>query len=112
MSMETLPATAVVPVTNIVHPAQDNSPTGMERMEAATQGLTAEVQGAFTMASDTMTAVKESMGETIDTMKDATRDGVASVKSALDVRQHPWLWLGGAVAVGYLVGHLASRSGS
>jgi ElaB/YqjD/DUF883 family membrane-anchored ribosome-binding protein len=110
--MESIPATDVVPVTNIVHPAKEISPTGMERMQAATQGLTAEVQGAFTMASDTMNAVKQSMDDTRDTVKDATHDAVASVKSALDVRQHPWRWLGGAVAVGFLVGHLTSRPGS
>jgi ElaB/YqjD/DUF883 family membrane-anchored ribosome-binding protein len=93
-------------VPNASHPQGDSSPTGMERVSAARQGLTDAVQDVVSTATDTMDAVKKTMGETVDTVKDATRNAVDTVKSALDVRQHPWLLLAGALALGFLIGGL------
>lgn len=61
-------------------------------------------------------ATVEAMQETVETVTGAVNSAVSSVSHAFDIRRqikhHPWLTLGGAVAGGYLAARLLSDSAS
>ena len=59
-------------------------------------------------------ATVEAVQETVETVTGAIQDAVHSVSNALDVRRqigrHPWLALGGSVALGFLAAEFLARS--
>jgi ElaB/YqjD/DUF883 family membrane-anchored ribosome-binding protein len=81
-----------------------------DKIETLEQKVVGTVTGAQAAVSDTVNTVKDSVRETVDTVKGTVRDTVEGVKDAFDVRQHvekhPCLSMGGAVAVGFLLGRL------
>lgn len=72
------------------------------------------VHDATEAVSGTIKSVKESVGETVEAVEDAVKGAVSSAKHALDVsahvREHPWLMMAGAIALGYFVGSFVFRS--
>jgi ElaB/YqjD/DUF883 family membrane-anchored ribosome-binding protein len=115
--MEQVPTAGGAAGTNVgnLKEATPATPTvGRERLE---QGVKDTAQGVAAVATDAADAVKETAGvtadafkETVDTVKGAAHDAVASVKDAFDVWRHPWLLLGGAAILGFVVGTLTRRN--
>jgi ElaB/YqjD/DUF883 family membrane-anchored ribosome-binding protein len=77
------------------------------------QSTTHAVQDTTTAVTDTVESVKETVEnvseqvqETVTNVKDTVQHAMASVAEAFDLglqtERHPWLVVGGAVAVGYL----------
>jgi ElaB/YqjD/DUF883 family membrane-anchored ribosome-binding protein len=60
--------------------------------------------------SETVEAVRESVAGTIESMKESMDSTVQAVKRTFDlnhqVREHPWLMMGGAAAAGFVAGRL------
>jgi hypothetical protein len=65
---------------------------------------------------DTVTNVTSAVTESAKTVKDAVDDTMNNVKDTLNLplqmRRHPWVIVGGAVALGYLGGCLLFRNGA
>lgn len=82
-----------------------------ESVEGASTAVGGVVQGASTAVSDTVATVKTAMSETVDSVRGA----FASLRHAFDlrhqVRHHPWLMLGGAALLGFVMGNWLHRSG-
>jgi hypothetical protein len=68
------------------------------------------VQNTTSAVADTVENVKDAVGGTFETVKSAVEGTVDSVKKCFDLRlqvqYHPWLMMGGSVAVGYVAGRL------
>lgn len=73
-----------------------------EKLEALEEKVATTVTATTEAVSDTVENVKDAVEGTIDTVSES----VEQVKEAFDlskqVEAHPWLMVGGAVAVGYL----------
>jgi len=69
--------------------------------------VTNTVSAATNAVTETVETVKDAVGETVETVKE-------SVKTTFDlaghVERHPWLMMGGAVAVGYFGGRLLNQA--
>lgn len=63
---------------------------------------------------ETVQGAKLSAGELVDRARDAADEFLDKTKQTFDptyqVHQHPWLMVGGAIAVGYVLGLLESRA--
>jgi len=92
-----------------------------EKLEALENQVTDTVQSTTTAVSDTVEAVKETVENVTETVKDTVEkaketvaETVTSVGEALDLRiqteHHPWLVLGGSVALGFTVAQLLGSS--
>jgi ElaB/YqjD/DUF883 family membrane-anchored ribosome-binding protein len=72
-----------------------------EKLETLEKKVVGTVENATSAVNETVDAIKDTVHETVATVNE-------SVKDALDVpahvQEHPWLMLGGSVAVGYLLG--------
>jgi ElaB/YqjD/DUF883 family membrane-anchored ribosome-binding protein len=83
----------------------------LETLENQVIGTVAEANSAVV---ETVDSVKEAVHETVETVKGSVQDTVDSVRDALNVSRqmdrHPWLFLGGAAALGYLGGCLMHRA--
>ena len=82
-----------------------------EKMETLEQQVSETVHSTGTAVNATVEAVQE----TVETVTGAVQGAVQSVSNALNVRRqvnrHPWLVLGGSVALGYLAyGFLTGRA--
>ena len=84
-----------------------------EKLETLEQQIVETVQGATSAVTDTVENVKDAVHDTVSEVKETVHETVDSVKSTFDIQQqvqrHPWLMLGGAVAVGFLAGRLLGR---
>lgn len=80
-----------------------------EKLQSLEEQVFGTVQSTGTAVSETAAAVKE----TVDVITHAVHGAVKSVGDTFDVREqmkhHPWLLVGGAVAVGYLAHELSRR---
>src|SRR5437016_3392042 len=78
----------------------------VEKLETLENRVTSTVAEAQAAVADTVENVKE----TVAAVKGSVRDTVDSLKSACDVsgqvERHPWLSMGGALALGYVGGRL------
>jgi ElaB/YqjD/DUF883 family membrane-anchored ribosome-binding protein len=75
-----------------------------EKLETLEHQVVETVQGATTAVSETVENVKEAVQETVHSVQEA-------VSLSRQVDRHPWLMMGGAVALGFLGGRLLfSRS--
>lgn len=79
----------------------------LERKVTGTvQDATEVVQDATAAVSNTVETVQGAVQETVATVKETVQEAVGSVKDAFDISRqvdrHPWLMMGGAVAVGFL----------
>jgi ElaB/YqjD/DUF883 family membrane-anchored ribosome-binding protein len=90
-----------------------------EKLETLEQQVVGTVQSATTAVTDTVETVKEAVQQTVETAKASVRETVDAVKETFDVteqvRKHPWIMVGGSVALGYVAGrflHGAESAGS
>jgi len=83
-----------------------------EKLEALEEQVASTVRSTTEAVTGTAEAVKEAVEETVGTVKGSVQETVETVKETFDLRRqmenHPWLMLGGAVALGYLGGCLLS----
>jgi len=79
-------------------------------VEDTTRTVTETVSAVQEAVEGTVGAVKETVQDTVGAVKETVQDTVETVKSTFDLseqtQKHPWLMVGGAVAVGYIGGRL------
>src|SRR5438105_8802525 len=100
---------------------EDTRTSLTEKLETLEKKVASTVESATSNVAETVEAVKETVQETVSTVKDTVQDtvctvkstvreGVGAVKDAFDicghVERHPWVMLGGSIAVGYVLGRL------
>jgi ElaB/YqjD/DUF883 family membrane-anchored ribosome-binding protein len=97
----------------IRHQMEETRADISQKLETLEGELEQKVHAATDTVSETVADVKETVQETVETVKDTVHETLEAMKSAFDiphqVDQHPWLMLGGAVAVGYVGGCLLNR---
>jgi len=85
-----------------------------EKLETLEQKVVGTVENATSTVSETVDAIKETVHETVASVQEGVKGGVDSVKEIFDlpahVDKHPWLMVGGSVAVGYCVGTLLMQN--
>jgi len=85
-----------------------------EKLETLEQKVVGTVENATNTVSETVDAIKETVHETVASVQEGVKGGVDSVKEVFDlpahVDKHPWLMVGGSVAVGYCVGTLLMQN--
>jgi len=81
-----------------------------EKLEALEEKVLHTVEGTTKTVTDTVQTVQDAVQDVTSTVSETVQDTVESVKHTLDLSEqvdnHPWLMLGGAVALGYLGGRL------
>jgi len=81
-----------------------------EKLERLQEQVVGTVEGTTRSVTETVSAVQEAVENTVGTVKETVQETVDTVKSTFDLseqmQKHPWLLFGGAVAVGYVGGHL------
>lgn len=81
-----------------------------DKLEALQEQVLATVEGTTQSVTETVQTVQEAVQDTVSTVSESVQDTVDSVKRTFDipeqVQKHPWLALGGAVAVGFVGGRL------
>lgn len=84
-----------------------------EKLEALESQVVGTVQDATSAVNETVETIKEAAQTTVGTVKDTVQETVATVKETFDLelqfQRHPWVMLGGSVAVGFAVGSLLER---
>jgi ElaB/YqjD/DUF883 family membrane-anchored ribosome-binding protein len=77
----------------------------LEQLEQAVVGTVEQTTGAVT---ETVKKVQEAVEGTVEAVKETVEETVEEVRETFNlsrhVRRHPWLMVGGAVAVGYVAG--------
>jgi len=90
---------------------QDQRTALTEKLEA----LEEKVMGVATSVTDSVESVKEGVTDTVEAVKETVENTVEAARDLFNlsehVRRHPWVVLGGAVGVGFLVGALLRRRG-
>jgi len=90
--------------------------TATASVAEATASVLETVQSATASVSETVDSVTNAVQGTVDNVRQSVEGTVDSVKSAFDlsrqVEEHPWLMMGGAVAVGVLGATLLGNSGT
>jgi ElaB/YqjD/DUF883 family membrane-anchored ribosome-binding protein len=105
----------------IRHQMEETRTSLQEKLETLEQQvketvLTAKetVQTATEAVTETVSSVKEAVQDTVGTVKESVQETVETVKETFDLRQqverHPWVAVGGAVAVGFVGGRLLDRT--
>jgi len=93
---------------------QDTRAALADKLETLEQQVVGTVSGTTAAVAETVENVKEAVQETVEAVKESVQEGVASVRDAFDlsrqVDQHPWLFLAGSVALGFLGGRLLEGS--
>jgi len=89
---------------------EDTRAALVDKLETLEQQVVGTVSGTTAAVAETVASVKEAVQETVETVKESVQEGVSSVRDAFDlsrqVDQHPWLFLAGSVALGYVGGRL------
>jgi len=84
-----------------------------DKLQTLEQQVVETVSEANTAVADTVETVKEAVQNTVDTVKETVDETLERVKDTFDVplqvRRHPWLMVGGSVALGYAGGYLLER---
>jgi len=92
-----------------------------EKLETLEEKLVSTVQETTSAVQETVSTVKETVHEgveavheTVATVREGVNESVETVKDFFDVKtqvsQHPWLMVGGSVAVGFTLGMLTNRA--
>jgi len=80
------------------------------KLEQLENHVVETVQSTTSAVTGTVENVKEVVEETVETVKGSVAETVETVKKTFDLRyqveSHPWLMLGGSVAVGFVAGRL------
>jgi len=86
-----------------------------EKLGALQEQVLATVEGTTQKVTETVQTVQEAVQDTVSTVSESVQGTVDTVKKTFDVSEHmqshPWLMLGGAVAVGYVGGRLLMPNG-
>jgi ElaB/YqjD/DUF883 family membrane-anchored ribosome-binding protein len=81
-----------------------------KKLEQLEHQVVETVQSTTNAVTDTVENVKEVVEETVEAVKGTVEETVDTVKKTFDIRlqveTHPWLMLGGSVAVGFVAGRL------
>jgi len=81
-----------------------------KKLEQLEQQVVETVQSTTNAVTDTVENVKDVIEETVGSVQNAVEDTTEAVKKTFDLRlqveNHPWLMLGGSVAVGFVAGRL------
>jgi len=81
-----------------------------EKVEALEKQVVSTVKDTTDTVTETVSSVTEAVQSTVGSVTETVQKTVESVKDAFDFRkqvgQHPWLAVGGAAAIGYLLGAL------
>src|SRR5262245_55877302 len=92
----------------IRHQMEETRASLTEKLETLEHQVVGTVQGATSAVTETVENVKEAVAETVETVKGTVRETVETVKETFDlsrqVDRHPWLMVGGSVALGFLCG--------
>jgi len=87
-----------------------------EQVASTVQGATATVTETVQAVTDTVAKASESVEHTIDKVSESMEHTIDKVKESFDLTQHvqdhPWLMMGGAVAVGFVAGQLLPSASS
>jgi len=117
---------------DVIRDQMENTRTALsEKLEKLESRVSATVQGASQEVAQTVENVTESVQETVETVKDSVQDTVDSVKDTVaetlstikhgvdavkqifdipaHVERHPWVAVGGSVAIGYVIGERLTR---
>jgi len=85
-----------------------------DKLEALQEQVLGTVEGTTKTVTETVQTVQEAVQDTVSTVSESVQSTVDSVKKTFDlseqVHHHPWLLVGGAVAVGFLGGKLLGGS--
>jgi len=85
-----------------------------EKLEALQEQVLSTVEGTTRTVTETVHTVQEAVQDTVSTVSESVQDTVETVKDTFDVsrqvEKHPWLMVGGAIAVGYLGTRLLDSS--
>lgn len=93
--------------TEVIRTQMEETRTSLtEKLEALEDHVASTVHGATAAVEETVQAVTD----TVHKASEAVENTVEKVKESLDLTQHvqahPWMMVGGAVAVGFLAGRL------
>jgi ElaB/YqjD/DUF883 family membrane-anchored ribosome-binding protein len=90
-----------------------------ERVQETVEGLMSTVHSAmegFKQIQETVDGAKAAVDEMLDSVKGTVNETVERVKPTADlldyVQQNPWLLMGSAILMGYILGSLASENTS
>jgi hypothetical protein len=86
----------------IKHQMQETRASLTEKLETLEQQVVGTVHNATSAVTDTVACVKEAVQDTVEAVKD-------TFDLPRQVRQHPWIMLGGSIALGYTGGCLLKR---
>ena len=84
-----------------------------EKLESLEQEVVHKVADAGAAISNAATSIGETVGETVETIKESVQQTTDRVKDIFDLaaqmQRHPWLFVGGSIAVGYIGGRMLQR---
>jgi len=99
----------------ILRQMQETRASLTEKLEILEQKVVGTVENATCAVNETVGAIKDTVHETASTVNETVKDSVDAVKDLFDVpahvEQHPWLMVGGSVAVGYVLGTMVTPKG-
>ena len=85
-------------------------------MDETRASLSEKLETLEQQVVDSVHGATNAVNETVESVKDAGHDTVATVRETFDlplqVRRRPWVMVGGSIALGYLGGYLLRRRGS
>jgi ElaB/YqjD/DUF883 family membrane-anchored ribosome-binding protein len=103
----------VIREKELQHQIDETASSLKDKVEQLEQQVLGTVKGTTEAVTETVETVKDTVAETIETVKETVHETVETVKRTFDlkyqVRQHPWLMVGGSVAAGFTVGKLLGR---
>jgi len=86
-----------------------------EKLDTLQQKVADTVGSITTPVTETVETVKEAVSETVESVKDTVSETVESVKETFDiprqVQRHPWTFVFGSVAAGFVLGRLFPLGG-
>jgi len=100
----------------IKHQMEETRTALAEKLEAVEELVASTVKETTQAVSDTVATVTDTVENTVSTVAESVENVTESVKNAFDfngyVDEHPWLVMGGGVALGYALGSLLPSSQS
>src|SRR5206468_919653 len=82
----------------------------VETVSETVSGVTETVTNVTEALGGTVQAVADTVSGTVESVKETAQETVEAVKHAFNlpdqVRAHPWIWVGGSVAVGFVAGKI------
>jgi ElaB/YqjD/DUF883 family membrane-anchored ribosome-binding protein len=97
--------------TEVIKQQMEETRTALtEKLEAVEELVASTVKETTQAVSDTVSTVTGTVENTVSTVAESVENVTESVKKAFDfsgaVDEHPWLAVGGGVALGYALGRL------